>query len=198
MPWVEDLELSLLAIAPIRLSRWPHTAFRTSRNMKTPEAWPSGSAAILVQSPQLAATCTQRVSSGAQVVLDVVGVPCIGSDLKSRWAKFNELRQLDWGNRCGGFEIHAQILVCACDRIAFEMLKPENQQVATAGRVRDDNRDGAFHPLAVETRMGFLQRIAIPAGYVRSCIRATDFMSHLKCEMKPINALVAWGLDLID
>ena len=22
-------------------------------------------------------------------------------DLKSRWAEFNELRQSDWGNRCG-------------------------------------------------------------------------------------------------
>ncbi len=47
-----------------------------------------------------------------------------------------------------------------------------------------DNRDEEFHPLAVETRMGFLQRIAIPAGYVRSRIRATDFMSRLKREHK--------------
>ena len=73
MRWVEDVELSLLAVAPLWLSRRPHIDFRNLRNVKTPEAWPSVSTAILERSPQLAATCTQRASSGAQAVLDLVG-----------------------------------------------------------------------------------------------------------------------------
>ena len=59
------------------------------------------------------------------------------------------------GGGVGGFEMRAQILVAAWVQIAFEMLKSENQQVATAWPVTDsDSRVHHHAPADIQSASG--------------------------------------------